>query len=284
MTMVKTSQQTTAEAVIHPTAVIDPSAKIAEGVVIGPWVYIGPEVSIGEGTVIDSHVVIKSHTKIGKHNKIHSFVAVGGDPQDLNYHGEDTWLEIGDHNIIRENVTINRGSVGGGGRTQIKNHSMLLAYSHVAHDCIIEDHVQLVNHATLAGHVHIFEHAIVGAFTAIHQFVNIGAYSFISRLGQVTQDILPFTLATGMPAYPRGLNLVGLRRNGFSNGAIKVLKQAFHTIYDSRTINMQKAREQLLELVAVEPSVQRIIDAMDQTKRGIARHTGNYEPLDVASS
>lgn len=280
MTMNQALNQQPKKGSIHKTAIIHPSAKIADQVTIGPWVQIGPEVSVDEGTVIDSHAVVKSHTVIGKHNHIHSFAAVGGDPQDINYHGEETQLLIGDHNIIREYCTLNRGSVNGGGKTIIGNHCMLLAYSHVAHDCVIDDYVQMVNHATLAGHVHVHHHAIIGAFTAIHQFVRIGAYSFVARLGQVTQDILPFMLATGMPAYPRGLNLVGLRRNGFSNQTIKVIKQAFHILYDKRDVSMQILSKELEPLVDQAAEIQLMIDFFKDSNRGIARATGAYDPLE----
>ena len=279
MASIETISKPATETLIHPSAVIHPTAKIADKVQIGPWVQIGPHVTIGESTVIDSHVVIASHTIIGKHNRIYSFAAVGGDPQDHDYQGEEVWLEVGDHNTIREYCTINRGSKIGTGKTIVGNHCLLLAYTHIAHDCILDDHVTMVNHATLAGHVHVHHHAIIGAFTAIHQFCQIGAYSFLARLGQATQDIMPFMLATGMPAYPRGLNLVGLRRNGFSNATIKQLKKAFHVIYDRRSGKIADAVEALKEMLNETPEIQFMLDFIENSKRGIARATGGYESL-----
>lgn len=255
---------------ISSMASIHPSAKISKGVTIGPWSLIGPNVEIDEGTEIGSHVVISCNTKIGKYNKIYSHATIGGDPQDLTYRGEETFLEIGDHNIFREFVTISRGSGGGPGITKIANKSCFLAYSHVAHDCVIADNVLFVNYAVVAGHVKIDHHAIIGAFSAVHQFARIGAYSFLSRGTLIGKDILPYMIVVGNPGVPCGLNSIGLKRNGFNEKTIAALKRAYHIIY-RRGLKLKDIREELLKMVDETPEIKLMLEIIDQSTRGIAR-------------
>ncbi len=251
-------------------ALIDPSAKIGQQVEIGPWSVIGPNVEIGDGTKIGSHVVIARDTKIGCNNRIYSYAALGADPQDLGYKGEPTFLEIGDGNVFREFVTVSRGSVSGTGTTRMGNKNCMLAYSHVAHDCVVGNGVLFVNNATLAGHVTVDDYATLGSFTAVHQFCRIGSYSFLSQGAKITRDILPYMLVTGESSTPHGLNTVGLRRAGFPVDAIRALKNAYHIIY-RRRLKLAEVRAQLQEMVADVPEIQLILDMMDTTKRGIAR-------------
>ena len=201
---------------IHPTAVVADSAVIGEGAKIGPYVVIGEETSIGEETVIGSHSVIDNYTTIGAGCRIHPHAVVGGPPQDLKYGGEKTFLKIGDNNTIREYTTLNRGTAEGTGETIIGNNNYFMAYSHVAHDCRIGNHTIFANSATLAGHILIEDHVIIGGLTPIHQFTRVGKYAIIGGSSAVSQDIVPFALASGDRAKIYGINKVGLKRYGFS--------------------------------------------------------------------
>lgn len=265
---------------IHVTAHIDPTAKISEGVSIGPYVVIGANAEIGEGSRIDSHAVIGPNTVMGKRNQVYSFAAVGGDPQDLNYHGEPTFLYIGDDNIIREYVTISRGSTKGDGATKIGHKNMLLAYSHVAHDCILGNEILMTNNATLAGHVKVDDFAILGAFTAVHQFCRVGAYSFLSRATEINKDIPPYMLVKGLPGLPCGLNAVGLKRRGFSEQTIAGLKKAYRIIY-RRELRLETMLNELRELIPSTPEVKLIVDLIEESKRGIARQCIEDEHAEV---
>lgn len=255
---------------IDSRAHISPSARVAENVEIGPWTYIGDNVEIGEGCKIASHAVIKGPTRIGKHNKIYSFASIGDDPQDLKYDGEDTVLEIGDHNIIREFTTINRGTIQGGGITRIGDHNLFMAYAHIAHDCQIGNHTIFVNNASLAGHVTVGDYAIFGAFSACHQFVNIGAHSFIAKSTFIGKDILPFLMVEGYEAKPRGLNLTGLKRRGFSRDAIAQLKSAYRIMFRSGH-TVDEAVNQLQDLAKDSPEVAAQLAAIEASERGILR-------------
>lgn len=262
----KSDQHVDTRASIHPSAVI------GENVSIGPWCVIGPNVEIGRNTQIRSHVVIENNTKIGENNIIYSYAALGGDPQDLNYHGEDTYLEIGDGNIIREFVTINRGSSLGKGITRIGNKNFFLAYSHVAHDCELKNEILMVNNATLAGHVTVDDYVILGAFTAVHQFCRVGAYSFLSRATEISKDVPPYMLVKGLPGFPCGLNSVGLKRRGFSEETLRGLKTAFQIMY-RRNLKFSEVIKELEALAQSCPEVQLILDLIAQSERGIARRT-----------
>ena len=257
---------------IDSRASIDPTAIIGKNVEIGPWSMIGPNTQIGDGTVIYPHVVIDRNTKIGCGNTIYPYVSVGCDPQDLGYKGEDTYLEIGDHNIIREFVTINRGSTGGHGITKIGNKNCFLAYSHVAHDCVIGNEVLMVNNATIAGHVTIDDYVILGAFTAVHQFCRVGAYSFLSRATEISKDVPPYMLVKGLPAFPCGLNTVGLKRRGFSDETMRGLKKAYQALY-RRGLKFDDVLKELEVLSETYPEIQLILELIHSSERGIARRT-----------
>jgi len=216
---------------IHPTAVVSEQAHIGTDVEIGPYCVIDQNVKIGNGCKLTSHVVISGHTSIGSDNRIFPFASIGHEPQDLKYHGEPSEVVIGSGNTIRENVTINPGTEGGGMQTRIGDNNMLMAYSHVAHDCLLGSGIVMANAATLAGHVEVDDGAIIGGMSAIHQFIRIGRYSMIGGMSGVVKDVPPFCLTAGgyRPGLA-GLNLVGLRRRGFSNERIKVLKEIYRIL------------------------------------------------------
>lgn len=255
---------------IHPQAIVDPSAKLADDVVVGPWTLIGPDVEIGPGTRIESHVVIKGPTKIGANNRIFQFATVGDECQDKKYAGEPTRLEIGDNNVIREGVTIHRGTVQDEGVTRVGSHNLLMAYVHIAHDCRIGDHVILANNAACAGHVYVGDHTILGGFTAVHQFCKIGAHVMCGAGTVVLQDIPAYTLATGNPAKPHGINAEGLKRRGFSPEAIRSIKQAYKAIY-RQNLTLADALARLAEIAEIEQQVQPMIDSLQASSRGIIR-------------
>lgn len=255
---------------IDTRAVIDPSARIADNVTIGPYSVIGPDVEIGEGTVIGPHVVINGPTTIGRENKIFQFASIGEEPQDKKYAGEKTRLEIGDRNIIRECVTINRGTVQGGGVTKIKDDNLLMAYVHVAHDCDIGSQTIFANNASLAGHVTVHDYAILSGFVAVHQFAVIGAYSFIARATMVPRDVLAYLFICGHDAAPYGLNTEGLKRRGFSAETIMKLRRAYKVIYRNG-LSVPDAIAKLEEMVVDCPEIQLMIDGLKATVRGIIR-------------
>lgn len=259
------------QVMIDPRASVHSSAKIGEDVSIGPWTLIGPNVEIGDHTQIQSHVVISRNTKLGKNNIIFPYVSLGGDPQDLSYQGGETYLTIGDDNIIREFVTVNRGS-DINGITTIGNKNFLLAYSHVAHDCYLGNEILMVNNATLAGHVSVDNYAILGAFTAVHQFCRVGAHSFLSRATEISKDVPPYMLVKGLPGMPCGLNTVGLKRRGFSDETIRILKKAYQILY-RRGLKFDKVKKELEKLAETCSEVQLILDLINKSDRGIARRS-----------
>lgn len=255
---------------IDPRAVIHPSAKIAENVTIGPWTFIGEKVEIDDGTWIGPHVVINGPCKIGKNNKIFQFASIGDAPQDLTYSGEDTLLEIGDNNTIREYCMINRGSIKGGGVTRIGNHNFIMGYVHVGHDCFIGDHCIFVNYSGLAGHVIVNDHAIVGAYSAVHQFCTIGQHAFVAKATYVTQDILPYIIVDGNPPTVHGINIVGLKRRGFTAETIQGLKRAYKIIFRN-SLTIGQAIEAILPMQPEFPEVTLFVEALQNAKRGIVR-------------
>lgn len=255
---------------ISEHAVIHPSAKLAQGVTVGPGTIIGADVEIGEGTWVGPHVVIQGPTKIGKNNKIFQFASVGDEPQDMTYQGEPTRLEIGDDNIIREFCMISRGTVKGGGLTQLGNHNFLMAYTHVGHDCMVGNHVIMVNYSALSGHVIIHDYATIGAYAAVHQFCLVGAYAFIARATYVTKDVLPYVMIAGHTTSACGINTVGLRRRGFSSAAIDCLRRAYKIIY-RKGLTVQQAVGELGILQQDCPEILPMIDALNQSTRGIVR-------------
>jgi len=256
---------------IHPTAIIDPEAEIGEGVDIGPYSVIEKGVSIDEGTKIGPHVVIREGTQIGKGCQIFQFASIGEAPQFLGYKGEKTFLQIGDQNIIREFVTLHRGTVKGGGKTVIGNESFFMAYSHVAHDCQIGNQVILANGATLAGHILIEDYATVGGLAAIHQYCRVGTHAFIGGVSGVLLDIPPYTKAQGDRAKLFGLNTIGLKRAKFSEETLKALKKAYRIIFRS-SLTLEKAIKRLGEdEISQTPEVQHLLDFIQHSKRGITR-------------
>ncbi len=255
---------------IHPTAVIDPSAKIPETCSVGAYCVIGGGVELGENCELMSHVVIHGPTKIGENNRVFPFAALGIEPQDITYKGEPTQLEIGDYNVIREYVTINRGTMKGGGITRIGSHILIMAYAHIGHDCQIGDHAMLVNAATLAGHVTVEEWAVVGAMCPVHQFVRIGAHSYIGGGTTITQDVLPFSMTSAArDVHAYGLNKVGLQRRGFSEERIKKLHRAYRFLLAAK-MNTSQA---LGKLKAEETSedVKYLVDFIEKSERGILK-------------
>lgn len=253
---------------IHATAIIDPTAKIGPDVEIGPYTVIGPRVEIGEGTWIGPHVVINGPTRIGRHNRIFQFSSIGEITQDLKYKGEETFLEIGDHNTIREFCTVNRGSVQDKSITKIGNHNLLMAYVHIAHDCVIGNHVVFSNNASLAGHVHIDDYVVLGGFSGVFQFCRVGAHGFISTNSVVIKDVPPFVKVSGYYAKPFGLNSVGLQRRGFTSEAITALKRAYKTVYRNG-LTVANALEELKAVAT--PEVKAFAQFIENSAAGIVR-------------
>jgi len=253
---------------IHFTAIIDKQAEIAEDVTIGPYCVIGPKVFIEQETVLGSHVVIHSYTKIGKRCNIYSFASIGAPSQDLKYKGKETWVEIGHDNVIREYVTINRGTEG---VTFIGNQNYFMAYAHIAHDCKIGNHVIMANVATLGGHVEIEDYAIIGGIVAIHQFVRIGAYAIIGGGSSTVKDIPPYVTASGIRAKLYGLNIVGLKRQGFSKEVINALKKAYKILV-CKPITLKEAIKQVKEdSIFSFPEVVHFVEFIEHSQRGIPR-------------
>ena len=221
---------------IHKTAIIDSKAKINYNVSIGAYSVIGPNVEIGENSLIQSHVSILGHTKIGKENKIYPFASIGNDPQDLKFDGEQTKLEIGDGNRIREYVTVNPGTVGGGGVTKIGNNCLFMVSSHIAHDCLVEDNVILANNVPLGGHAHIESNVIIGGNSAVQQFTRVGKSAMIGGMCGVVRDVIPYGIAHGNRSVLQGLNLIGLRRKNIPNKEIMVLSEAYKQIFKNENL------------------------------------------------
>ena len=255
---------------IDPLAIVDPSAVLADDVTVGPWTFIGPEVEIGAGSIIASHVVIKGPTRIGKQNHIYQFSSIGEDTPDLKYQGEATRLVIGDHNVIREGVTIHRGTVQDRSETTIGDHNLIMAYAHIGHDSVIGNHCILVNNTALAGHVHMDDWAILSGFTLVHQYCRIGAHSFTAMGTAVGKDIPAFITAAGNPAEARSMNFEGMRRRGFSEEAIQALRRAYKTVY-RKGLTVDEALQTLAESEAEHPEVALFCESIRQSSRGITR-------------
>jgi UDP-N-acetylglucosamine acyltransferase len=256
--------------VIHPTAIVDPKTEISSDVEIGPYTIIGENVSIGSGTVIGSHVVIEPDVTIGPDCQIFQYAAIGAPPQSLKYKGERTYIKIGRGTIIREFVTIHRGTEFGGGITQIGEECFLMAYTHIAHDCIIGRKVVMSNNATLAGHITIGDHATVGGLSAIHQFVKVGDYAFIGGKSAVVKDIPPFVIAAGDRAKLHGLNTVGLKRQGFSRKTLSELKKVYRIVFRIG-ITLNEAIERVTAEVEQIPEVVNFVEFIKSSERGITR-------------
>ena len=255
---------------IHPTAIVDSSASIAAGVSIGPYSIIGPDVVIGSDCIIESHVLIKGPTVIGAHNHIYQFSSVGEATPDLKYQGEPTRLVIGDYNVIREGVTIHRGTAQDRYETTIGDHNLIMAYAHIGHDSIVGDHCILVNNAALAGHVHVGDWAILGGFTLVHQYCHIGVHCFTGMGSAVGKDIPAFVMVAGAPAEAKAINVEGLSRRGFSKSSIKLLQKAFKIVYRKQLTTTEAIAE--LELLLPQcNSIQMLIDSLSNSNRGIVR-------------
>jgi UDP-N-acetylglucosamine acyltransferase len=261
------------KAKIDETAKIDPSAKIGSNVTIGAFSIIGPNVEIGENTWVGPHVVIARNTRIGKNNKIYQFSSVGEDPQDLKFKGEETWLEIGDNNLIREGCTLSRGTAQAITTTKIGSNNLLMAYVHIAHDCILGDNNILANNVTLAGHVIIENDVTIGGFAVFKQFVRVGSYSFIAATAGVTKDVMPYVIISnhhGGVSKAYGLNLVGLKRKGFNSDTIRKLQAAYKIIFNDN-LTVAEALPKLEAMLPECPEVERMITMLRNSKIGVTR-------------
>jgi UDP-N-acetylglucosamine acyltransferase len=255
---------------IDSTAIIHPRAHLADNVTVGAFSVIGADVQIDSGTVIGPHVVIKGPSCIGKDNRIYQFASVGEDPQDKKYAGEITRLEIGDRNTIREYSSLHRGTAQDQGVTRIGNDNLFMAYTHVAHDCLIGDHVIMANGASLAGHVKLHSHAILGGFTLVHQFTQIGQYSFSAMGSAITQDIPPFVMVGGRPTRPHGINSVGMERNAISAENVRLVRKAYKIIY-KMNLRLDDALLQLEELALESAEVADMLTFLRNVTRGLLR-------------
>jgi UDP-N-acetylglucosamine acyltransferase len=255
---------------IHPTAVIDPAVRLGSNVSIGAYSVIGAGVEIGDDTWIGPHVVIEGPTRIGRENRIWQFASVGAAPQDKKFHGEQSVLEIGDRNVIREFVTFNRGTDDGGGVTRIGNDNWLMAYVHLAHDCIVGNNTIFANAASLAGHVTVDDWVILGGFTLVHQFCQIGAHAFTSMGSIINRDVPPYVTVAGSFAEPKGINSEGLKRRGFDSDRILSIRRAYKTLYKSG-LPLAEAREELARVSSDAPDVKLMLDFIDRSQRSLVR-------------
>jgi UDP-N-acetylglucosamine acyltransferase len=259
---------------VHPTAIVDPKAELDPTVSVGPYAVIGPYVRIGAGTTIGSHCVLEGRTTIGRDNRIFQFASLGAVPQDKKYAGEPTELQIGDRNTIREFCTFNIGVPGAGGVTRVGNDNWIMAYTHIAHDCQVDDHTTLANNTTLAGHVHLGDWVTVGGLTGIHQFVSIGAHAMVGFASAVAQDVPPFMLVDGNPLAVRGFNVVGLRRRDFSPARLAAVKRMHRLLYrEGRTLDDARAAIESLgvEVPEAAEDVALMSGFLASATRGIAR-------------
>ena len=255
---------------VHPTAVVHPGARLHETVEVGPYAVIGEKVTIGEGTRVGPHVVIDGRTTIGARNRIFPFASVGGAPQDLKYAGEDTQLIIGDGNTLRESTTLNIGTAGGGGVTRVGNNNLFMAYSHVAHDCVVGNGCVVANSVALAGHVVLEDSVILGGLSAVHQFTRLGKHSFIAGGSMVVMDVAPYCTAQGDRAELAGLNVVGLQRHGFSEEQIGRIKEAYKILFRSK-LQLADAVAQLKAEMGGQSEIDYLVDFVSQSKRGLTR-------------
>jgi UDP-N-acetylglucosamine acyltransferase len=255
---------------IDERAVISPQARIHENVSVGPYAIIGADVEIGADTRIEPHVVIKGTTTIGRENHIFQFASIGDDPQDKKYRGEPTSLQIGDRNTIRECTTINRGTMQDEGLTRIGDDNWIMAYSHIAHDCIVGSHTIFANNASIAGHVHVGDYAILGGFTAVHQFCRIGENALTSMFTYVTKDVPAYTIVSGRPAEPRGINVEGLKRRGFTQAEIREIREAYRTVY-RQGLTLEEAIVELKEVIETDDRVACFVSSLKSGTRGLVR-------------
>jgi len=256
--------------VIHNSAIVSPSARLADDVEVGPYTIIEGDVEIGEGTTIGPHTVIKGETRIGRNNRIYQFASIGDDPQDKKYAGEATRLEIGDRNTIREFCTVNRGTVQEQGLTRIGNDNWLMAYVHIAHDCVLGDHTIFANCTTLAGHVIVGDYAIFGGFSGVHQFCHIGEHSFMAMYSVIARDVPAYVIVSGNPVQPRGINKEGLKRRGFDQDQLRQLHEAYRLIY-REGVKLEDAIAELEQRLDQQPVLSALVDSLKSSTRGIAR-------------
>ncbi len=255
---------------IDARAIVDSGARLGNDVSVGPFSIIEADVEIGDGTAIGPHVVVRGGTRIGKNNRFYQFGSIGDDPQDKKYAGEPTRLEIGDGNTFRECCTLNRGTAQDKGVTRIGNHNWLMAYTHVAHDCIVGNQTVLANNATLAGHVHVGDYAILGGFAGVHQYCQIGTHSFIGNNCGITRDVPPYVLVAGPPSAPRGVNSEGLKRHGFTRAQIRNIRNAYRVVYRS-DLRLEEAVAALREQLAEQPELIPFVEFLENSRRSILR-------------
>ncbi|MEO5363769.1 MAG: acyl-ACP--UDP-N-acetylglucosamine O-acyltransferase [Magnetococcus sp. DMHC-8] len=255
---------------IHPTAVVDPGARLGDNVRIGPYAVVGMDVVLEANVEVGSHAVIEGHTLVGHDSRVCNFASIGQPPQDIHYADEPTRVEIGAHCWIREFVSIHRGTAKGGGLTRVGDHCMIMAYAHVAHDCRVGEHVVMANGATLAGHVEVQDYAVIGGLTAVHQFARIGRNAFIGGASAISMDVVPFASAAGNRAQITGVNVVGLRRSGFSEEVIKTIRQAHRIVFRSN-LRLEQAIAEVEQQFSSSPEVQYLLEFLQTGQRGICR-------------
>jgi UDP-N-acetylglucosamine acyltransferase len=255
---------------IHPTAIVDPSAELAADVSVGPYSVIGAEVVIGAGSRIGPHVVLQGPTRMGRDNQVFQFASIGEVPQDKKFSGERTFLEIGDRNLFRECCTINRGTKTGANVTRIGHDNLFMAYTHVAHDCIVGNHCVFANYATLGGHVEVDDHVILGGYAGVHQFCKLGAHAFLANNAAATRDVPPYVMAAGAPAEPKGVNAEGLKRRGFSAGQIANIKSAYKVLYRAG-LKLGEATAELERRAVEQPEIALLVAFLPRVTRSLIR-------------
>ncbi len=255
---------------VHPTAIVSPRAELAADVEVGPFSVIGEGVTLGAGCVLGPHVVLKGPSVFGRGNRFWQFCSIGDDPQDKKYRGEASRLEVGDDNTFRECSTVNRGTETGIGFTRIGSHNLFMAYSHVAHDCIVADHCVLANYAGLAGHVEVDDWVILGGYSGVHQFCKIGAHAFLANNATATRDVPPFVMVAGAPAEPKGINLEGLKRRGYAPEAIANIKGAYKVLYRSG-LKLTEARAELERRLESQPELKPFVEFLPRITRSLIR-------------
>lgn len=254
---------------IHPTAVVHPQAKLGHNVVVGPFAVIGANVEIGPDCTIGSSVLVDGNTIMGRGNRVFHGAAIGGEPQDLKYRGEETYVEIGDFNVIREYVTVHMAT-SEGEKTRIGDHNMLMAYVHIAHNCHIHDHIVIANAVNLAGHVEVEDHAIIGGMTPVHQFVRVGSYAFVGGGSRLPQDVPPFVKVAGNPIEVAGVNSIGLKRHGYSDDDLSNIKKAYRLLYRSG-LNVSQALERIASDCELNKDIEDLMAFIRRSERGIVR-------------